>query len=210
MPSLRVFAQLEREWRAFETGLRVPPLGRPAELGARPLGKGALYAELEDVRRAWAELRASRRLAEDAARLITSQWTLRDLLAHLASWAREFRAEAETAARGERFDYEIPFAPGVGPTEWNHAQVAARQERTLEEIFDELDAETRLLQDRVLEVPAESLYAQADFPVIITGATPAPMLHSIAELALARCMHDHHHLARIRRWRPEQPDRDPR
>lgn len=60
---------------------------------------------------------------------------------NLASWAHEFRSEAEIAAPGESFDYQIIFAPGVGPTEWNQAQVNQRRER--EEIFDELDSETR-------------------------------------------------------------------
>jgi DinB superfamily len=202
MASLDIFAQLESDWRELQS--RVAPAARSAQeavmsdVNAPSLRPVVLFAELEDV---WLDLRDSPGLEQDAGHLITSQWRLRDLLAHLASWAREFRYQAKTAAAGAAFDYQIEFAPGVGPTAWNHAQVDQRRAQTLEEIFAEFNAETRRLQDLVMELSAEALNAKSIFPVVLSGATPAPMLHSIAEVAVAKCRHDHYHLGRIAAWR---------
>jgi hypothetical protein len=63
-------------------------------------------------------------LEKHANRYINGAWTLQQLFAHLASWAREFRHQVETVVRGESFDYAIPFALSViGPTRWNEQQV---------------------------------------------------------------------------------------
>ncbi len=192
--------ELAREWSALAASLapRVP--ADPRALLTGPPRVTMLFAELEDVRRAWQDLRHSPGLAEDAERLITSQWTLRDLLSHVASWSTEFRREAEATLAGSPVDYEIYFEPRVGPTEWNHARVAERKAQTLEEIFDEMDASTRRLQELVLAAPPDLLYAPAKFAPAI-GPERGPMVRSLAELAGVLPFHDRHHLGRIAAWR---------
>ena len=73
---------------------------RPSPLSLPPdrrmaLSQTALFAQLEEVLEAWRALRG--RVNEDlSGRYVNAAWTLKDLLAHLASWAREFRVEVET------------------------------------------------------------------------------------------------------------------
>ncbi len=208
MPESRIHQQLSTEWQELLAGL--PPervasfrwfLG-PFRYGhtgmARPT---VLFAELEDVRATWNELRASGHLEEYADRFITTAWTLKDLLAHLASWADEFRREIETVAHGGAFDYAIPFAMNVvGPNQWNQVEVEVRKAEPLDVILDEYDAETRRLQDLVLELPQESLLAEAEFPLAPTGDPAALWKGASAQIVLAKCEHDRYHFGRIHQW----------
>lgn len=192
--------QLAAEWAALGKALAPSLPGNPRALLAGPVRGTLLFAELEDVRRAWEEMRRSPGIRAEAGRLVTSRWTLRDLLAHVASWASEFRGEAETILGGGTIGYEIYFHPGAGPTEWNHARVAERKSQTLGELFGELDVATRRLQELVLRAPADRLSAAAKFAPVI-GVEHAPLVRSLAELAGARCFHDRHHMGRITEWR---------
>ena len=193
-----VMRQLEREWEQA--------LDRLSAFVSRPRRRGppdvtVIVAELEDVRLQWAELRASGVLAQYAGRYITAEWTLRDLLAHMASWSTEFDREVETVARGERFDYAIPFAMSVmGPNQWNQVEVDRRRERSLDEILDEFESRLRRLEEQVLALPPETLYAEAQFPMAPTGDPAARSRGSIAQITLVRCGHDRYHLERIRQF----------
>ena len=205
MAKRTVREQLEREWQELLASLPAERIREPRWLreggsmaGARP---AALFAELEDVRRSWMELRASRQLEKNASRFVTPRWTLKDLLGHLASWAQEFRQEAEKAARGEAFDYAIPYAFSVlGPNQWNQVQVEKRRSQPLREILREFESETRCLQELVLELPEESLQAETFLPWAPTGNPAALFRGNAALVVMAKCMHDRHHLGRIRQW----------
>jgi hypothetical protein len=155
-----------------------------------------MCVELEEVRCAWADLRRSPDFVCDSDQMMTSQWTLRDLTSHVASWAREFRLEAEISLRGEEVLYEIYFDPRLGPTEWNHARVAERREQKLDDILCEIDAETCRMQDLILRAPSERLIAEAKFGPVV-GPERRAMYHTLAELAAGRCVHDRYHLTRI-------------
>ena len=100
MAELNVPGQLEQEWRELLGGLPA----EPRALRLVPPRAASLFAELEDVRATWAELRHAIPLEKYADRFITTGWTVKELLAHMASWATEFRHEVETVARGEGFD----------------------------------------------------------------------------------------------------------
>ena len=208
MPESRVHEQLGTEWQELLAGLPPEPVASSRWLlgpfryrhsgMARPT---VLFAELEDVRAAWNELRASGHLKEYSRRFITPEWTLKDLLAHLASWAREFRQEVETAARGESFDYVIPFAMSVnGPNQWNQVEVEVRKAEPLDAILDEYDAETRRLQALVLELPQELFLTEAEFPLAPTGDPAALWKGASAQIVLAKCEHDRYHFGRIHQW----------
>ncbi len=127
---------------------------------------------------------------------MTSHWTLRDLMSHVASWAREFRLEAEVSLRGQQVSYEIYFDARVGPTEWNQARVAERREQKLEDIMYEVDAETRRMQDLVVGASPERLITEMKFGRVV-GPERRPMYRTLGELAAGRCFHDHYHLTRI-------------
>ncbi|MFQ5695614.1 MAG: maleylpyruvate isomerase N-terminal domain-containing protein, partial [Terriglobia bacterium] len=128
MPKAELQNELAREWQELLASLPPERTTAPRWLFLehrihRP-GPAALFAELEEVRLAWEGLHASPALEKYAERFINPGWTLKDLLAHLASWASEFRRQVETVARGEAFDYAIPYAlSALGPAQWNQVEV---------------------------------------------------------------------------------------
>jgi len=204
MPRPLAQEQLHREWQDLLAGLPPERVNSPRWFSAvgpmARLGVTELFAELEDVRAALQELRAAG-LESYAGRYVTTAWTLRDLLAHLASWAREFRAEVETIARGDTFDYAIPYALSIiGPNQWNQAEVEKRAGQTLDQVLDEFDAETTRLQELVLELPEPALFSDSEFPLAPSGDPAALWRGTIAQMALMKCAHDHYHLSRIRHW----------
>lgn len=194
-------ARLQREWQERVNAQPFRPERSPLALPPEtrfPLRPTALVAELEEVREALGELRQLP-LAAYAERYVNAGWTLKDLLAHLASWAGEFRREVETVRRGESFDYEIPFALSVvGPNRWNEEQVLGRRGLSLEEILEEYEAETRRLEELVLEMPEEALYRRAVFPHVPSGEPGARWSATNALVISGKCLHDRYHLAQIR------------
>jgi len=202
---MSVYEQLEREWQEL---LASVPEEQGADAAAAraaaaktPLRPAAVFAELEDVRLGFAELVASGLLEKHAERLITRKWTLRDLLAHLASWAAEFRKETEIAARGGDFDYTILHVPSPrGPNEWNQERVEERRSLSLAEILAEYERETLRLQELVLLLPEETLAVDREFPLSPTGDPAALLRSSIGDIASMKCFHDRYHFARIRPW----------
>lgn len=205
MPERALTARIAAEWKALvrQSGAEAPSRpewlvpGRPV-FPARPM---ALYAQLEEVLALWAELRGAPHVARYADRFITSSWTLKDLLGHLASWAAEFRHEVETMARGGTFDYAIPYALSVmGPNEWNAVAAEGQRSASLVAILDQFEEETGRLQDLVLAVPEERLYAPAPSPMAPSGDPAATIQVGIAQIVLGKCMHDRYHLGRIAAW----------
>ncbi len=194
-----VFQQLEQDWRAALASLPSGERARPDWLRTMPppapSSPAALFAELEDSRRQWQELRDWAALREHAESKVNPGWTYRELLAHLASWAQEFHRQMATAAEGREFDYEIPFEPKVGPTDWNAIEVAKRREMTLDEIFDQFDAAFAASQDLILSLPPEQLRATVRFPIRMG---PEPMVADIPRMVAMKCWHNEHHFAQIR------------
>jgi len=189
-----VLMQLEQEWRAAVACLPREELAQPGWL-RMPWRPAALFAELEDVRHEWQELREWKALRDHAESKVNPGWTYKDLLAHLASWAQEFYREVEQVAEGREFDYEIPFEPKIGPTEWNAIEVAKRKCMTLDEIFDQHDTATARLQELVLKLPKELLTSETRFPIRM-GTDP--LVGNIARIAGMKCFHNHYHFAQIR------------
>jgi len=192
--------RLRGEWLALLSEESTRSDADPMELSPHarlPMRRPALFAELEDVRTEWLRLRDP--LVRFQDRYVNAGWTLKELVAHLASWAREFRHEVDVVARGERFDYAIPFALSVlGPNAWNAEKVAERASQDLEELLDEIDRETKRLQDLVFEIPDELLYSPASFPHAPTGDPSELWRGPTAVVILGRCQHDRHHLRQIR------------
>ncbi len=195
--------ELEREWRGLPGRLAPEGLPHPRFVAQRMfrLGPAAVHAQLEDALRAWKELLASPLIEKYLDRYVNSGWTLKELLAHLGCWAGEFRRQVETAARGESFDYFIPygFSP-FGPTEWNQAEVEKRRGRSLAEIRHEFERETRRLQELVLETPRENLQAETEFPMAPLGDPKVLLKTSPVQVAAMKCIHNLHHFAQIQQW----------
>jgi hypothetical protein len=153
----------------------------------------AVLAELEDLRLSFVELRERLESHQVAGARATSRWTVRDVVAHLASWAMETRREAETLLAGGRFDYSIHFEREGGPRAWNQREVDARAPRTPAELFDELDRETIRTLELVLEASDEAFDAVAELPRT-SGDPPAPWRMPLGAMVLMSCWHARLHL----------------
>ena len=194
-------ARLEREWGellASATISGASPLDLPPDRRVA-ISRAALLAQIEEVRDEWKFLEA---LLDEgiAARFANAAWTLKELLAHLASWGKEFRSQVEAVSRGEAFDYAIPFAMSIlGPNQWNEREVEARRERTLQEIFREFEQEAERLEDLVVGMEESALYRPVPFPLAPSG-NPAERLPVPPAVVIAgKCLHDRHHFAQIRK-----------
>ena len=194
-------ARLELEWRSLLAAISATERS-PLDLSPdrrMAVSRVALLAELEEVREEWKSLQGVVD-KEMGGRFANAAWTLKDLLAHLASWAREFGGEIATVARNESFDYAIPFAMSIlGPNQWNEREVQARRERTLDEIFREFDEETARLQELVMEMEEPVLYQPTPFPLAPSGNQKERLTVPPAFLVSGKCLHDRYHFAQIRK-----------
>jgi uncharacterized damage-inducible protein DinB len=194
-------ARLELEWRSLLEAIAAPeasPLDLPPDR-RMAVSRVALIAQLEEVRDEWRTLRG---LVDEerGARFANAAWTLKDLLAHLASWAREFGSEIEAVSRSQGFDYAIPFAMTVrGPNQWNEKEVQARREHSLQKIFREFDEETARLMDLVVEMGDPVLYRPAAFPLAPSGNPEERLPMPPAVLVSGKCLHDRYHFSQIRK-----------
>lgn len=201
---------LDSEWRALLASVDDAFDASPSPLALPPsrripVSPIALFAQLEQVREEWNELRDAIQPG-DAERYVNAAWTLKDLVAHVASWAKEFRSEVETVYRGDSFDYVIPYAMSVmGPNDFNETLVQERKGRSLDASFDELDSETSRLQDLLFEMSDKDLYHPATFPLAPSGDPAALWTGPSAAIIAGKCVHDRHHIAQLKQrlasWR---------
>jgi mycothiol maleylpyruvate isomerase-like protein len=200
MNHLDVERTLHGEWQMLVDDARPNPDLAATIAAARGgrLTRPLLWAELEDVRLAFAEAHAAIDDASKADALATTQWTVKDLVAHLASWATEFRRQIERVAAREPFDYLITFTPRVGPTEWNAREVGRRRSHSLDESFRELDSATERIQALALSLPDDVLFTPAELPQTPDGRAESRWRTPLADLMLMKCWHDRYHLARLR------------
>lgn len=132
---------------------------------------------------------------EDMARPgACGDWSVRDILAHLAAWDRETTRTYRSMLAGERpafLDYSDDELQAFN--EENHEAMA---NMTLEEVLAELDASREEMLDLLGETDNMKLFA------------PAPG-DEHADLSIAACIqvsisHDEEHAEMIENWRDEQ------
>jgi hypothetical protein len=186
--------QLQHDWYQL-LGQIIAPATPPLRL--RP---ATLWIQLEDLLLQWRELWTSEWFAADQGQLITSEWTLKDVTAHVASWAGELRAQAEILAGGAGVGYQILFDEIGGPRSWNAERVEMRRSRSLEELVSEIEGETVRFQDLLYKVDLLALSTERPIGIAATAA-PEPWIRSIAGLVDMRCFHDRHHMNRIIQWK---------
>ena len=187
--------QLRHEWHQLLAQI-IAPATPPRRL--RP---ATLWIQLEDLLLQWRELWSSDWFSADQGELITSEWTLKDLTAHVASWAGELRAQAEILAGGVSVGYQILFEEIGGPRSWNAEKVEIRRSQSLAELVGEIERETVRLQDLLFEVGIHLLLTERPIGIAATATPGQPWIRSIAGLVEMRCFHERHHITRIIQWR---------
>ena len=199
MNELDVERTLNDEWHTFvDTGQPNPDLAvTTVEARGNRITRPVLWAELEDVRLAFAELHAALDEESKADALATTLWSVKDVVAHLASWATEFKRQIETVAARAAFDYLITFTPRVGPTEWNARELDRRRAMSLDDRFRELDAATVRIQELALSLPDDLLFTAAELPQTPDGRPESRWRTRLADLMLMKCWHDRYHLDRL-------------
>jgi uncharacterized damage-inducible protein DinB len=200
MNQLDVERTLNDEWQAFVSAVHPDPdlAAATAQTRGSRITRPMIWAELEDVRLAFAEVHAALDEESKSAALATTEWSVKDLVSHLASWATEFAHQIETVAAHEPFDYLITFTPKVGPTEWNAREVGRRRSQSLDEAFRELDAATARMQELALSLSEDALFSAAELPQTPDGRSESRWRTRLADLMLMKCWHDRYHLGRLR------------
>ena len=195
MPRNHIAAQLQHDWQRL-----VGQITAPVNPTIR-LTPATLWIALEDLLMEWRELWSSEWFAAVKDQLINSKWTLKDLMAHVASWTGELRAQAEILAGGTGVGYQILFDEIGGPRSWNAEKVELRRSRLLEEVIGEIERETVRFQDLLFEVDIHTLLREHPIGIAPTGAPGQPWIRSIAGLVDMRCIHERHHMNRIIEWK---------
>ena len=195
MPSESLFDRMQEEWKRLPDA-DLPPAESVAH--GRP-GRFALYGMLEEPLALLMQMHNSGLLNQYGARFVNASWSVRDLVTHLASWARELRDQVRTIAEGRGFDYAIPFALSVvGPNEWNHRELEKRKDGSAADAVREYEMETRRLQDMLLELPEAALYSAAEFPMAPSGNPSARWHGNVAMMVFAQSRHFVFHMNQIR------------
>lgn len=199
MNELDVERTLNDEWHTFvDTGQPNPDLAvTTVEARGNRITRPLLWAELEDVRLTFAELHAALDEESKVDAPATTLWSVKDVVAHLASWATEFKRQIETVAARAMFDYLITFTPRVGPTEWNARELDRRRAMSLDDRFRELDAATARIQELALSLPDDLLFTAAELPQTPDGRPESRWRTRLADLMLMKCWHDRYHLDRL-------------
>lgn len=193
--------RLSDEWGAAVASGRAPEIAGIRTAAALEFAsRAAVVAELEETRLIVAELRESLETRRDEQRLVTRQWTIRDVVGHLASWARETRSEIDTLGRRATFDYTIHFEREGGPRAWNQREIDARVGRSLQQLFDEFDAETSRLAELAVSQSEDEFRRPLELPRT-SGQPPIPWRLGLAPLLLQTCWHVRYHLTAIKKAR---------
>jgi len=193
--SQRVDMLLQDDWNQLLGRIIVP--AKPS-IRLRP---ATLWIQLQDLLFEWRELWTSEWFTANQGQLITSEWTLKDVIAHVASWAGELRTQAEILAGGAVVGYQILFDEIGGPLSWNAEKVAMRRSDSLEELIGEIERETVRFQELLYAVDTPGLFTDRPIGIAPTATPGKPWIRNIAGLVEMRCFHDRHHMTRIVQWR---------
>src|SRR5262245_57139941 len=191
-----IVIELQQAWHQLLEQTTVL-VGSVPTIRVRP---ATLCTELEDLLAEWREIWSSDWFGPERDRLVTSEWTLKDVVADVASWSAEMRAQAEILAKASEVPYRILFERVGGPRIWNAEQVSLRREHSLDALIREVKNETAYLQSLLYNVERPILVCERPICIAMAAAPHEPWIRSIAGIVEMRCFHDRLHISRIRDW----------
>jgi uncharacterized protein (TIGR03083 family) len=127
---------------------------------------------------------------------VCGEWSVRDVLAHIAAWDRETTAMFEAMLRGERHYFLDLDEEGL--EQFNQDRHETARGLTVDEAVAELTASREALLDLVRETDNARMFAPAP------GDEHADF--SIAACLGAQISHDEEHAEMIEAWRGEAED----
>lgn len=149
------------------------------------------------------ELRAARKELQDTFVGLTEEdltrpkavekWTLKDLLAHVASWDQEIVRVLQAFSMQLEPQYSYTISDRNDFAAWNEAQIAQRRDKSLAEITSEFEKSRRDLIQVIegLTDPVLNRRKRTSWDELATGF----------ELITAQVEHDQEHAAQVRSYR---------
>jgi len=120
---------------------------------------------------------------------VEGEWTIKDVLGHIASWDKVCLAPLQRFADGVSFQVEVI----EDYLAWNDVQAAAKRDLPLGVVLDELTAVRQALADLAERLSAERWEQQISFPWGGEG-TVAQALDGLSG-------HEMAHVRTVRQWR---------
>ena len=123
------------------------------------VSKPAVLRQLDE---AWLELQDVLGSLSDSEMLqpgVVDQWSVKDLLGHIAFWANKAASDLKAIADG-RVDDVMPPDDEQMTNVWNAREAAARQDRPLGELRDECDRSYAAARAALEALPEDRLEAE--------------------------------------------------
>lgn len=151
------------------------------------MSKADFLAQLEADRRRLLQAVEGLSTREMTAAPAVGQWTVKDILGHVAAWEWEAVKAVEQTLAGRRPD----LLDIEDVDDWNAAQVAAWRDRTLDEVLAELHRSRQALVEALGRLDDAQFEAQDAFP----------QLGGRSLRQLLDWKHDREHAADLEAWR---------
>jgi uncharacterized damage-inducible protein DinB len=127
---------------------------------------------------------------------VVNEWSVKDLLAHIAAWDEEMLRVIQAFAMPGEAQYSYTISNEDDFAEWNSEQVAARRALTLEQTQHEFENARRDL--------IQIIEGITDPVLMRTKTTPWGTQSTGLELLNTEAEHDVEHAAHIRSWRKKR------
>lgn len=108
------------------------------------IDKNAIERQLDEEWRSLGELVDSFNAEDMQQSGVVEDWSVKDLLGHMAFWANKAAGDLELARSGRASEIEVPFIPNPEGTggqnvtdEWNARESAARKGKSLKDVTRE-------------------------------------------------------------------------
>ncbi len=95
---------------------------------------------------------------------VVDEWSVKDLLGHMAFWANKAAGDLQLVREGRSNDIEVPFLANPEGTggqnltdEWNAREADARKGRSLSELKSEWETSFAAAKEALKTTPAENL-----------------------------------------------------
>lgn len=122
---------------------------------------------------------------------VAGEWSVRDVLAHVAAWDRAVIEQFQAMLKGER--HPMLDMDDDGVEQFNAEHYAADKDKSFDEVVTELNASREALVELLREIDNMQMFAPAP------GDEHADM--SIAALVNVQINHDQEHTEMIEEWR---------